>query len=64
MGRVVEIDLVVALPGQRKSETGTTQATSPTPAPGDIAMLESKVRMEADMLFPAKHERFGRPEPA
>jgi hypothetical protein len=60
--RVVEINFVVALPRERESEARATKATSPTPAPGDIAVLESKARIDAHVLAPAKGNRLGRPE--
>ena len=60
--KVVEIDLVVALPRERKGEARTTKSAPPTPAPGDIAVLESKARIDAHVLAPAKGNRLGRPE--
>jgi hypothetical protein len=58
----VEIDLVVALPRERKGEARTTKSAPQTPAPGDIAVLKSKARMDAQALAPAKGNRLGRPE--
>src|SRR5947207_983215 len=48
---VVEIDLLVALPGECESETGTAKTTSQTPAPGDIAVFKSKARLDAQVLL-------------
>jgi hypothetical protein len=62
--RAVEIDLVVSLSGERESETRAAKTASQTPAPGDVAMLQPKARTDANMLLPAKRDRFGRPEPA
>lgn len=62
--RVVEIDLVVALPREHESEPRTTKTASQTPAPGDIAVLESKARMDAQVLALAKGNRLGRPKSA
>jgi hypothetical protein len=58
---IIEIDDLAAFPGERESQPEPSDSPSQPPAPGDMAVLKPKARVNADAIFPAKRKGFLRP---